>query len=47
MFKGLPTYSYLAMMMAQTAWLQAQTELSDANIEIAMGRVYLKQALGK
>ena len=35
------------LMMAQTAWLQAQTELSDANIEIAMGRVYLKQALGK
>lgn len=35
------------LMMAQTAWLQARTELSDADIEIAMGRVYLKQALGR
>ena len=26
------------LMMAQTAWLQARTELIDANIEIAMGR---------
>ena len=34
------------LMMAQTAWLQARTELIDANIEIAMGKVYLKQALG-
>ncbi len=35
------------LMMAQTAWLQARTELSDADIEIAMGSVYLKQALGR
>lgn len=35
------------LMMAQTAWLQAQTELVDANIEIEMGKVYLKQALGE
>lgn len=35
------------LMMAQTAWLQARTELYDADIEIAMGRVYLKQALGR
>ena len=34
------------LMMAQTAWLQAQTELVDADIEIAMGKVYLRQALG-
>ena len=34
------------LMMAQTAWLQAQTELVDADIEIAMGKVYLGQALG-
>lgn len=35
------------LMMAQTAWLQAQTELVDADIEIAMGKVYLKQATGR
>lgn len=35
------------LMMAQTAWLQAQTELVDADIEIAMGKVYLKQATGE
>ena len=35
------------LMMAQTAWMQARTEVIDANIEIAMGKVYLKQALGK
>lgn len=35
------------LMMAQTAWLQAQTELVDANIEIEMGKIYLKQALGR
>ena len=34
------------LMMAQTAWLQAQTELVDADIEIAMGKVYLRQTLG-
>lgn len=35
------------LMMAQTAWLQAQTELVDANIDIEMGKVYLKQAMGR
>lgn len=35
------------LMMAQTAWLQAQTELVDANIEIEMGKIYLQQALGR
>ncbi len=35
------------LMMAQTAWMQARTEVIDANIEIEMGKVYLKQALGK
>ncbi len=35
------------LMMAQTAWLQAKTELVDADIEIAMGKVYLRQARGE
>ena len=35
------------LMMAQTAWLQAQTEWVDAGIEIAMGKVYLRQATGR
>ena len=35
------------LMAAQTAWLQAQGEVLDAEIEVAMGRVYLRQALGK
>ncbi|MBQ9418356.1 MAG: TolC family protein [Bacteroidales bacterium] len=34
------------LMAAQTAWLQAESEVVDARIEIAMSRVYLKQALG-
>ena len=34
------------LMAAQTAWLSAQSEVVDAQIEIAMSRVYLRQALG-
>ena len=34
------------LMMAQTAWLQAEGEVLDARIEIEMTRMYLKQALG-
>jgi outer membrane protein TolC len=33
-------------MAAQTAWLSAQSEVVDAQIEIAMSRVYLRQAMG-
>lgn len=35
------------LMMAQTAWVQAHSEIIDARIEIVMDRVYLKQALGQ
>lgn len=35
------------LMAAQTAWLQAKGEVLDAEIEIEMGKVYLRQALGK
>ncbi len=35
------------LMAAQTAWMQAQGEVIDAQIEIAMGRTYFNQALGK
>ncbi len=34
------------LMGAQTAWLKAKGEVLDAEIEIEMGKVYLKQALG-
>ncbi len=34
------------LMAAQTAWLKAKGEVLDAEIEIEMGKVYLKQALG-
>ena len=34
------------LMAAQTAWQQASSEVIDARIEIAMGKVYLQQALG-
>ena len=34
------------LMMAQTAWLQAEGEVLDARIEIEMTRMYLRQALG-
>ena len=34
------------LMMAQTAWLQAEGDVLDAKIEIEMTRMYLKQALG-
>lgn len=34
------------LMMAQTAWLQAEGDVLDARIEIEMTRMYLKQALG-
>lgn len=34
------------LMMAQTAWLQAEGEVLDAKIEIEMSRLYLDQALG-
>lgn len=35
------------LMAAQTAWMQAKSEVIDAHIEIAMGNVYLKQAMGR
>ena len=35
------------VMAAQTAWMQAQSEVIDARIEIEMSKVYLNQALGK
>lgn len=35
------------LMAAQTAWMKAQGEVIDARIEIAMGRTYLNQAMGK
>ncbi len=34
------------LMAAQTAWIQAKGDVLDAEIEIEMGKVYLKQALG-
>lgn len=34
------------LMAAQTAWMKAESEIIDARIEIAMGKVYLNQALG-
>ena len=34
------------LMAAQTAWMQAESEVIDARIEIAMGKVYLQQAVG-
>lgn len=35
------------LMAAQTAWLKASSELLDASIEVRMGYLYLKQALGE
>lgn len=35
------------LMAAQTAWMKAQGEVIDAEIEIEMGRVYLKRAMGE
>ena len=35
------------LMAAQTAWLQAKSEVLDAQIEIRMSGVYLRQALGE
>ena len=35
------------LMAAQTAWLKAKGEVLDAEIEIEMGKVYLKQAMGE
>lgn len=35
------------LMAAQTAWVKAKGEVLDAKIEIEMGKVYLKQALGQ
>lgn len=35
------------LMAAQTAWFSAKTEILDAEIEIEMNAVYLKQALGE
>ena len=34
------------LMAAQTAWVSAQGELLDAEIEIAMNQLYLRQAMG-
>jgi outer membrane protein TolC len=33
-------------MEAQTAWLQAQSELVDAQIEVCLSQVDLKKSLG-
>ena len=35
------------LMAAQTAWMQAKSEVVDAEIEIEMSKVYLHQALGE
>ena len=35
------------LMAAQTAWIQAKNEILDAEIEIEMNSLYLKQAMGK
>lgn len=35
------------LMTAQTAWMQAKSEVLDAEIEIQMSSVYLQQAMGK
>ena len=35
------------LLMAQTAWQQAGTELLDARIEVQMDYLYLRQALGE
>lgn len=35
------------LMAAQTAWMQAKSEVVDAEIEIEMSKVYLRQALGE
>ena len=35
------------LMAAQTAWLKAESEVIDAEIEIEMGKRYLKQAMGE
>ena len=35
------------LMAAQTAWIQAHSEVLDAEIEIEMDALYLRQALGK
>lgn len=35
------------LMAAQTAWMKAKGEVLDAEIEIEMGKVYLKQAMGE
>lgn len=35
------------LMQAQTAWMQAQSEIIDAEIEVRMDYIYLMQALGE
>ena len=35
------------LMAAQTAWIKAESEVLDAEIEIEMSKLYLKQALGE
>ena len=35
------------LMAAQTAWIKAEGEVLDAQIEIEMGKLYLKQAMGE
>lgn len=35
------------LMAAQTAWIKAESEVLDAQIEIEMGKLYLKQAMGE
>lgn len=35
------------LMAAQTAWMKAESEIIDAQIEIEMDKIYLNQALGE
>lgn len=35
------------LMMAQTAWMEAESEVLETRIEIEMGRLYLSQAMGR
>ena len=35
------------VMAAQTAWQQAQTQKIDAEVEVKLAQVALKQAMGK
>jgi outer membrane protein TolC len=41
------TIAATTLMEAQTAWLKASSEHIDAQIDVRLGRVYLRKALGK